>query len=262
MSDHRLSSVCLVGDRFAAFASHDNVRTVSQLVAEVGAGAYDTLSGPLLVWEGQGVTDYEREYVRGALDARGLGDKLLMQPNDPDPVPRAQVHKHREVNVLLSGLCELSPGRYHAALRLHSDNELLLDHQSGEHVQGMVVVEAFRQMFIACCERFTASRQPSRRYYYIWHGMDIRFERFVFPLDADIDCTVTDSRTDDPSRLAMTVDLELRQTGHRCAVARIDFTAHDAERISAKEHVIAARAVTTVLGGAGHEPLASVVSAG
>ncbi|SDP02617.1 A-factor biosynthesis hotdog domain-containing protein [Actinopolyspora xinjiangensis] len=255
MSEHMLNSVCLVGDRFAALGSHENVRTVSGFVSEVRSGVYDELAGPLLVWEGQGITPYEREYVTGALETRGLARKVLMQPNDLPAVPRSQAHKHRDANVLLSSLKRISEGQYRAALRLHPDNELLLDHQTGEHIQGMVVIEAFRQMFMAFCEKFVATALPDRHYYYVWHGMDIRFENFLFPLDADIDCTVISSDITDPARLKMTVDLALHQAGTPAAKARIDFTAHDSARLSSKEHRLAAATVSTVLGGAAAEPV-------
>lgn len=253
MSEEFRKILFLVGDRFRSFASHEEVRTVSQFVADVQAGEHDTLPSPLLLWESQGIGEYEREYIREALEARGLSHKVLIQPNDPDVVSRAQAHKHREQNVLLSGLSQAGDDHYLASLRVHDDNELLLDHQTGEHVQGMVVIEAFRQMFMAFTEKFVASQWPEQRYYYIWHAMDVRFESFLFPLDAGISCTVVSSDTTDSNRLKMTVDLELHQAQTCAATARIDFTAYDAERLAPKEHRLGASTVTSVLGRSAHE---------
>ncbi|MFD5101470.1 AfsA-related hotdog domain-containing protein [Streptomyces albidochromogenes] len=257
MSEHLLQSVCLVGDRFSSFAKHEAVRTVSGFVSAVTSGAYDDLATPLLLWEGQGVNDFDREYVRAALERAGLSRKILTQPNNPVVVPRAEAHKNREANVLLAGLQQQGEDTYRATLRLHSDNELLLDHQTGEHVQGMVAIEAFRQMFIAFCEKFVAAQWPELRHYYIWHGMDISFDNFLFPLDADITCTVVESDTSDPARLKFTVDLELHQAGTRAAHARIKFTAYDADRLGPKEHRLAGDAVANVLNGAAPEPAAA-----
>ncbi|MFJ4274270.1 AfsA-related hotdog domain-containing protein [Streptomyces coelicoflavus] len=254
MSEQLLKSVCLVGDRFSSFATHDGVHTVSSFAAAVRSGEYDGLTGPLLLWEGQGVSAYDRDYVRAALEAAGLTRKILMQPNEPEVVPRAEAHKHREVNVLISGLQQQGPDTYRAALRLHSDNELLLDHQTGEHIQGMVVIETFRQMFMAFCDKFVAVQCPEYRHYYIWHSMDIGFDNFLFPLDADVVCTVESAETDDPSRLRFTVALEVHQAGNRAAHARISFTAYDADRLAPKEHRLAGAAVTAVLDGAAPEP--------
>ncbi|MFP1626948.1 AfsA-related hotdog domain-containing protein [Streptomyces sp. 5K101] len=254
MSEQLLKSVCLVGDRFSSFAAHDGVHTVSSFASAVRAGAYDGLTGPLLLWEGQGVSAYDRDYVRDALEAAGLTRKIIMQPNDPEVVPRAEAHKHREVNVLIAGLQQQGPDTYRAALRLHSDNELLLDHQTGEHIQGMVVIEAFRQMFMAFCDKFVASQWPEHRHYYIWHSMDISFDNFLFPLDAEVLCTVESKETDDASRLKFTVDLEMHQAGQRAARARISFTAYDADRLAPKEHRLASTAVTAVMDGAAPEP--------
>ncbi|MEU9057080.1 AfsA-related hotdog domain-containing protein [Streptomyces sp. NPDC048384] len=255
MSEEFRNILFLVGDRFRSFASHEEVRTVSQFVADVRAGEHDSLPSPLLLWESQGIGAYERDYIREVLEARGLSRKVLLQPNDPDVVSRAQAHKHREQNVLLSGLNQAGDDHYRASLRVHDDNELLLDHQTGEHVQGMVVIEAFRQMFMAFTEKFVASQWPKHRYYYIWHAMDVRFESFLFPLDAGVSCTVVSSDTTNPDRLKMTVDLEMHQAQTRAATARIDFTAYDAERLAPKEHRLAASTVTSLLGSSSNEPV-------
>ncbi|GLF99334.1 AfsA-related hotdog domain-containing protein [Streptomyces yaizuensis] len=256
MSEHTLKSVCLVGDRFASFARHESVRTVSSFVSAVGSGTYDDLAGPMLLWEGQGIDEFDRGYIRAALERAGLSRKILMQPNNPVIAARAEAHKYREANVLVAGLQRQDDRTYRAGLRLHSDNELLLDHQTGEHVQGMVAIEAFRQMFIAFCEKFVASQWPQRKYYYIWHSMEISFDNFLFPLDADITCVVTESDTSDPAKLKFTVEQELHQTGTRAAHARTTFTAFDAARLAPKEHRLAAAAVAKALGGGAEAPVA------
>jgi hypothetical protein len=222
MTERLLTTVCLVGDQFAQFATHQSVRTVSGFVAEVRAGCFDNLRGPLSISWGE----------------------------EPAVVSRSRTHKQREANAVLAGLRSTGDDTYRASLRLHPENEFLLDHQSGEHLQGMVVIEAFRQMFISVCEQFVAVRWPDRRYSYIWHGMDLRFQNFLFPVQADVECRVRDADLDDPGRLRMTVDLTVHQAGQKCASAGIEFTAFDKDGLVPKEHRAAGKTIDAVLAGA------------
>jgi hypothetical protein len=250
MADRVLTTVCLVGDQFETFAGHPAVRTVSGFVAEVRRGCFDKLRGPLSISWGQGVTDYDREFVRDGLRARGLLDSVLLESEEPPPVSRSRSHKRREANGVLAGLRRTSEDSYRACLRLHPENEFLLDHQNGEHLQGMVVIEAFRQMFISFCEQFVAIRWPERSYCYIWHGMDLRFENFLFPVHAEVDCLVREADLADPNRLRFAVDLTVHQAGRSCASARIEFTAYDKDKFIGKEHRMASRTLDAVLAGA------------
>ncbi|HEX3614140.1 MAG TPA: AfsA-related hotdog domain-containing protein [Sporichthyaceae bacterium] len=250
MTERLLTTVCLVGDQFAQFATHQSVRTVSGFVAEVRAGCFDNLRGPLSISWGQGITTYDRDFVRDGLRSRGLLDSVLLESEEPAVVSRSRTHKQREANAVLAGLRSTGDDTYRASLRLHPENEFLLDHQSGEHLQGMVVIEAFRQMFISVCEQFVAVRWPDRRYSYIWHGMDLRFQNFLFPVQADVECRVRDADLDDPGRLRMTVDLTVHQAGQKCASAGIEFTAFDKDGLVPKEHRAAGKTIDAVLAGA------------
>jgi hypothetical protein len=188
--------------------------------------------------------------VREGLRARGLLDSVLLESDEPALVNRSRSHKHREANAVLAGLQRTSENSYRASLRLHPENEFLVDHQSGEHLQGMVVIEAFRQMFISFCEQFVAIRWPERSYCYIWHGMDLRFENFLFPVQADVDCLVRQADLADPNRLRFAVDMTVHQGGRSCASARIEFTAYDKDKFVGKEHRMAGRTLNAVLAGA------------
>ena len=72
-----------------------------------------------------------------------------------------------------------------ANLRISNNNELLLDHQTGKHVQGMVSVEASRQMFIAVVsldDDIADMEDP----YFIINNISINYKAFLFPLSAKL----------------------------------------------------------------------------
>ncbi|ETS33145.1 A-factor biosynthesis repeat protein [Photorhabdus khanii NC19] len=45
--------------------------------------------------------------------------------------------------------------------------ELMADHQTGQHIQGMILIEACRQTFIAVTEEFYMSDKVGQSYYVI-----------------------------------------------------------------------------------------------
>ena len=240
------TALCVVGDTFAALAEVDGVRTVSQLVRDVRSGA--PLPDRLVA--GQGVTDYELEYLTTALTARTQGE-VTIEPSAGERVSRDIAHKHRETNVLLADLERTGDGGYAANLRLHADNELLQDHQTGQHVQGIVIVEALRQMFIAVFEAAHGLHMAERSLFVVWDALDIRFTAFLFPLPARVTCRIVEEDLSDPSRMSFRATMEVTQDDVSAAVADVRFGVHDHDRIRAVEDRRATRAVRSLLGADG-----------
>ncbi|HYS40477.1 MAG TPA: AfsA-related hotdog domain-containing protein [Pseudonocardiaceae bacterium] len=235
--------VIVVADRFRGFVDDGRVWTVSGLLGRIESGAFDDITGAVRLHAGQGIGPFEHEHVQAALDRRGVSDRVRLVADDAEPAGRDQVHKHRAENVLLAGLRRTGTQSFAADLRVHGDNELLLDHQTGEHVQGMVIVEAARQMFLGVFETGYRHRWPLRGYYVVWNSVRLSFDGFLFPLPAQLSCVVHELSLDDPQRLVFEVAVELRQSGKVVASGEIGFTGFDTGLISSVEHRQAVKAV-------------------
>ncbi|MGW9557251.1 AfsA-related hotdog domain-containing protein [Nocardiopsis sp. NPDC055551] len=245
------TALCIVGDRFAGFAAQEQVRTLRAFTKAVRDGEYDDLAHPLVILAGQGIGEYEWEYVHAVLRARGVWERVLFQDRVPDIVGRGEAHKCRVENVLVADLVRVDEDEYRASLRLHADNELLLDHQTGQHVQGMVAVEAVRQMFLAVTERYHASSHPHRYYYFVIDSLATTFENFLFPLDASIHYRVHRSDLEDPGRLGFGVTVDIEQGGRRSSRSEVEFTAFASETLHEIEHRRAGRALHHYLADSG-----------
>jgi hypothetical protein len=229
-------TVVLVGDRFAGFAVHEDVFTVSQFLDELLLGTYGGVGEPILVQAGQGVTIAEWSTVCDEATRLGLDSRLDFRFSAPAVASRGEVHKRIATNTLVADLRQQSVNGFTAALRLHGDNELLLDHQTGQHVQGMVVVEAARQMFLAVSERFYANRYPDRSYYFVIESMNTDFENFLFPLPATIEFSTVRAEISDPARLSFDAEIHVHQAGRRASRTTVSYTAFESELIEAKEY--------------------------
>ncbi|MFV8132105.1 AfsA-related hotdog domain-containing protein [Streptomyces syringium] len=242
-----LHSVVLVGDRFIGFAVQENVFTVSQLLDRIRGGFYAPQGAPVLIESAQGVAESDVVMIVEELRHQGLQERVQIRLQPSTLSGAGEVHKRVVANALIADLYQVSDVLYGAGLRLHNDNELLLDHQTGQHVQGMVAVEASRQMFLAVTERYYAAQWPQRRYYYVIESMNTDFENFLFPLCSTVEYRVTKAQTQDPARLSFGADISIHQAGRRASLTQVAFTAFDAELIEAKEDRRARQAVEHML---------------
>jgi hypothetical protein len=246
--DAQARIVFLVGNRFAGFAVDDQVITVDSFVHAVDIGRFDDLPDPLVVRVGQGVDHADLAFVQAAVARNALCNRLVIQVDGHAPLaPRQHVHKHRPQNVLISGIHQVCDHKFQAELRIHNDNELLLDHQTGLHVQGMVVVEAARQMFLTVTECFYASRWPDRRYGYMLNSMSTRFENMLFPVEATIHYTVEDADLSRPGRLGFRVLTEVWQSSRRASTTEMECVALESGRLESFEARSAGQALSGIL---------------
>lgn len=243
LTDH--PTLQLVGNRFSGFsAAHPEVLTVSEFIRHLRNDAGALQSAQLTLQPGQGIGESQWDLLRLEIAERGLDHRIHLMPAIPAPAERNETHKHLEINSLIARPRQTGPGRYRADLRVHNDNELLIDHQTGQHVQGMVAVEAARQMFLVVTERFLLP--DDRKRYFVINSLATEFENFLFPLAAEIDYLITESDTANPDRLAFTVEIAIEQAGRRCTRTTVRFTAFENDLIESKEQRRAEQAIAAV----------------
>jgi hypothetical protein len=237
----------VVADRFNGFVNDERVQTVSGLITMIASGCLDDLDDELRLHRGQGVGQFECAHIVAALNRRRLSPRVTFVDEEIAVAGRDVVHKNRLENVLLADLQKTGEHSFKASLRIHGENELLLDHQTGEHVQGMVAVEAFRQMFLAIFEVGYRHHWPLRNYYVVWNSVQLTFENFLFPLPAEVSCTVREFDVSDVGKLEFQITVELHQFGRRITCGEIGFTSFEIGRIAPFERRRAAKTLESCL---------------
>ncbi|MDX6361429.1 MAG: hypothetical protein QOC85_432 [Streptomyces sp.] len=183
---------------------------------------------------GQGIGDHEAEYLRRLLARHDFtGARLHQLPVLPF-AGRAETHKTRAENVLIADLRESGDGTYTAALRVNDSNEMILDHGNGDHVSGMVLMEAARQMGLAVAERyFIPAGEPSRRF--TIHDWNVQFRRFLVPLHAELVLKMFPPVRTRSGTLRFQIHCEIVQAGECSAVHEISFSAFPADSLKRLE---------------------------
>jgi hypothetical protein len=155
----------------------------------------------------------------------------------------ALTHKHESRNVMISVPERAAgPEAFESLLMLDEACAEMSDHMTGQHLQGMVLIEAARQMFIAVAERFYA-RSTRPRSYFVISRFQTEFHSFAFPIHTLVQLRVISqkSRPDDVD--VFTVKISFIQNTTPVAAMMVDFSAYPQASLSRKERRKAAVAV-------------------
>jgi hypothetical protein len=239
--------VVLVGDRFEHFIAEGLGVDVPGFTSAVGRGDYDDLAEPVQVILGQGLDEAAVAAAEAAVADRGLGERLLLDPRDlPVPVETGAVHKHNARNVLVADFEYDGHATVSASVYLHNDNELVLDHQSGPHLQGMVLIEAARQMLLAVCELEYLRPWPDRKFSFLLTRVDTRFDRPVFPLPLRMEMAANRADVEDVNRMWFDLETRFVQGGREAAATTVTAAVRPLEKFRPVELRTAEAAVAAL----------------
>lgn len=236
------NSIVLVGDRFADFASLDGAMSVSEL--ELLLDCYPSTARllPREIVIGQGVSEVAVSYLRRRLDAMGLGDVIRSSAwSRPYRAGRSLSHKHNAENVLVTEPLRKTDNVFELGLTIDERCEVMADHVTGCHIQGMLLMEAARQSFLAVTEKYRL--EHGRSYYFVINDFSTEFKAFAFPVDMSISLELTDHPRERSDRSTYTALITISQLGRPVTVVRTTYTAFEKSSLSEREQSLARRAL-------------------
>lgn len=253
-----MDTILVVGDKFAAFGRHPGVMTISELKALVDKGDRAALPPQARLVPGQGVRETD---IQALLEA-SRGFAVDVSPLEQHPVRAGRIHTHKHFlhNSIIAAPARVNDALFETALLLDERSELMSDHQTGQHIQGMILIEASRQTLLAVTEEFFIGNDNHDRYYFVLQEVETKFINFVFPVDVKIRYEVLDMDTSSASRLRFTTKTSFTQGDICCAEVMWKFTAYLASRIEAKENEMAASLVQRLAAPNGEGAASTVVN--
>lgn len=232
--------VVLVGDRFSSFALLDGAVSVSKLAAHFdNAPSNDAL--PSCVVVGQGVSDSWLAYLEARAAERGADVSFVGERRVADRPGRHVCHKWQRRNVVITRPVPAGPNVYEMQLSIDDDCEIMSDHVTGHHVQGMVLVEAARQAFLTVTEAYLL--ESDEPHYFVIDKLNASFQRFIFPVHVDIRFelqTVDRSRSDRVRAEAVVRFMHCDELACQIDVA---YTAIEDRKLSPREEQLARAAL-------------------
>lgn len=236
-----LQHVAVVGDRMSEFGAHPQVAGASELARMLAAR--ELVRGAVVV-EGQGLHDEQLAELHAT--AASHGRRVV---RGGDRVAASVVHKRCAENVAIGPPRRVDERRFELALLLDDRGELLADHLTGQHIQGMALIEAARQACIAVTEMFYTSGSP-QPYQFVLGTISARFSSFVFPLPVAIRLELTEVSIDQKMRLSFHAVAQFQQAGQDAVTVEISYHMYDQRLIRKQEDIMAQRTLDAVLAGA------------
>lgn len=190
---HMLEKTLLVvSDKFHHFAMKNDVITKSDLCSILCA---ENLIFPELtkinLMFGQGFSEEALEHIKKLLStsehAKNFDLKAL--DNVPKRASKQLTHKHKEENILISHPKRQSACTFKMDMLIDENCEMMADHQTGLHIQGMILVEAARQASMAVIEHFLV-QNTDEKLYFLFNNLNVNYNRFAFPLPTTLIVTI------------------------------------------------------------------------
>lgn len=120
---------------------------------------------------------------------------------------------------------------------MQDSSELLCDHQTGQHIQGMVLIEAARQAIIATSEKYLLKESEinlSDKYFTLT-SLNVNFSSFVFPLPVDVSLRVLSKKSSSYGKLTCECSVIFEQTEENKAEVCFTFSVNELNYITARE---------------------------
>lgn len=194
---------------------------------------------------GQGLSDIQIDHIYSLSQSKNMEDSFMYWRLSRDKLlaNKSESHKHNYKNTLISRPERTGDETFESNLIVNHENEFMQDHITGEHIQGMMLIEASRQMFLAVKEVFYLKDFPAISKYFVIEEMNTSYKRFLFPLCATVRYTNVESTWIKPNRLKAHGIIEILQNGKVTTLTEVKFSVYEGTFIESKESFLASKAV-------------------
>lgn len=177
----------LVGDKFKGFLNNPCVISISSLEAQIKAYDINKSTDRYIIYVGQGVESARLNTLRQHIFSKNLADIYQLEMRGfPDKASNLLTHKYKLENIMISEPIRMQDTIFSSALRLDDNCAEMSDHVTGQHLQGMVLIEAARQMTLAVTEKYYISPQSQGKMSFVTDSLKTSFKSYLFPLDIEL----------------------------------------------------------------------------
>ncbi|RJE76083.1 hypothetical protein BGP78_13805 [Pseudoalteromonas sp. MSK9-3] len=233
----------IVDDIFQGFSdNNETVLTRTELYSKLLSNKVNLDNINLII--GQGINELD---LRAMIRSLNVDIRRFSFTNDSNYVKASKnnTHKNYFQNIIVSVARRTMDKVYELDLMLDGANEFFADHMTGQHIQGMALIEAARQAFLSVTEQFYLASNKEKIYFVI-NDINIKYKRFLFPVSSKVRYTILEENiTED--KMAFDVSIDILQDGKVCATTAVTFTAFKYEVIHKKELRAAQKVVASII---------------
>lgn len=231
----------VVADNFNKTAQQEGVITFNELLKVIENKRVNDIN----FVAGQGLSDIQIEHIYTLSNCNNMKDNFTYWKLDRNKVlaNKKESHKHNYKNILISRPVRTGDETFESNLIVNYENEFMQDHLTGEHIQGMMLIEASRQMFLAVKEVFYLKDFPAVKKYFVIEEMNTSYKRFLFPLRAIVRYTNLELSWIKPDHLKAHASIEILQNGKITTITEVKFSVYEGTSIESAETYLASKAI-------------------
>lgn len=227
----------IVGNKFNTFATNPGVLTVSSFLEMLDKIENQIDANEYIL--GQGITESQEKNIYTKIHTKNLMNKISVHFREYTKPESKITHKKKRKNVMITTPVQVSQNLYRSHLDIDDSCAEMSDHVTGHHLQGMVLIEAARQLMLAVSELYYLDFKRKGKMYFILNSIRTEFKGFMFPIKSTIEYEVLEHNKKDNGTLSSNVVVKFFQIGELKTEVYINFTAYDAIKMSSKEQGIA-----------------------
>lgn len=240
-----LKLIYIVGNRLKNFACFDNVYTFDEFKhfyfevvdAETKGIAYEVRAG-------QGLSDRQINEVIQLLNRPDAKNIFLINPflMNLSRGSKLETHKHFDKNIMITSPL-LDNNKYISYLHLDDDVAEMSDHVTGQHIQGMVLIESARQMINAVAEKFLIPSDISSLKGFVLNRIESNFKQYIFPVEVKLCLEILNIKNGLNGDFKADATLKIYQNSMEMCSIDISFSVADKKILSAIEHSMAEKSI-------------------
>lgn len=237
----------VVGDKFKDYSINNGVIIASDLLKKLKSKeTASALDGEFIL--GQGVSYESAEEIISIYDLNCSENKYMNISDLSNGVLKkknSRTHKAKPCNIIVGLAWKVDDFMYSLPLMIDDNCELLQDHQTGQHIQGIMIVEAFRQAIVAITEEFFTIDSDAKSTIVV-SDIKTTYNGFLFPLPATIYFKIVE-KNKLGKKINMLVNLEIYQNDVLCAQCECNYVVCSANIMNRSEDRMARSATHNFL---------------
>lgn len=239
----RNKSIYVIGDGFKNFSNQCDVYTFSELINAIYDNNGKAVSDIIIL--GQGLNTDEKKIL--SITAKSSGSCLLNE-NELVLADSDLIHKHRPENSMVTEPNkQIGEQVYLSWLFINDDCAEMSDHVTGQHIQGMVLTEAARQMMLAVAEKYLLDKKDKGKSYCALLKVHSTFHKFAFPIETAIKHKILIFSTNNNGRYQAKTRTEFYQNNEMVTHVDIDYLFNNEALLLEKERSMARKTLEASL---------------
>jgi hypothetical protein len=230
----------VVGDEFENFAKNQNVFTFSNFITQLYTNKNKKFIDYLVL--GQGLSESETKILCIVAKKENI---TILNDADLNIASTNLTHKCKVENILISEPVKTQEQIYTSKLFINDACAEMSDHKTGQHIQGMVLIEAARQMMLSVAEKYILTYDDQGKSYCALLKVNSFFNQFAFPIETEIKHIIHELQANGSGRYIAKTKTEIYQNQQMVAFVEIDYLFNNKEKLLNKEKGMAIEALET-----------------